>query len=237
MSEEQTHILTNFDKALHITREDLTQMSSLAKRNLDLAIRGLLNRETPLCTQVIAEDEDIDQLDMKIDRETMQTLMLYQPVAADLRQLVSMAKVASNLERVADLAVGIAKRARKLNQQPEVQEARLVEPIYKQAAELLADSLRAFTDGDISKALAIKERDEELDKAHKELSKALATRMEENKANIRDYLNLIFIVRHLERVGDHAKNIAEEAVFVESAQDIRHGADRTEAEEQAAADD
>jgi len=227
MSTESHHILSNFQKALNTTREDLLAMASRTRHNLDLAIRGLLERSPELCAQVIADDEEIDNLEMKIDKEGMQTMMLFQPVASDLRSLVSIMKVSSNLERVADQAVSIAKRARKFAKLDALPEIRLVEPLHTLAASLLHDSITAFAERNIPLALGIRDRDDELDNAHKRLVKALTKRMEEDTPNIRAYLDLIFIVRFLERVGDHAKNIGEEAVFVASAQDIRHGADRS----------
>jgi phosphate transport system protein len=230
MSTESSHILTNFQKALNTTREDLLAMASRTRHNLDLSIRGLLERNPDLCAEVIADDEEIDQLEMKIDKEGMQTMMLYQPVASDLRSLVSIMKVASNLERVADQAVSIAKRARKISKSDEVPEVRLVEPIHQLAASLLHDSITSFAEKNVSLALGIRDRDDELDTAHKRLVKALTKRMEEDTVNIRVYLDLVFIVRFLERVGDHAKNIGEEAVFVASAQDIRHKSDRAKLE-------
>ncbi len=227
MSQDSPHILTNFQKALNTTREDLLTMATRTRHNLDLAVRGLLERNPDFCAQVIADDEEIDHLEMKIDKEGMQTMLLYQPVASDMRSLVSIMKVASNLERVADQAVSIAKRARKIAKLDELPEIRLIEPIHKLAAALLQDSVTSFAEKDISLALGIRDRDDELDTAHKRLVKALTRRMEEDTANIRVYLDLVFVVRFLERVGDHAKNIGEEAVFVASAQDIRHKGDRS----------
>ena len=154
--------------------------------------------------------------------------MLYQPVASDLRKVVSVMKVSSNLERVGDQAVGIAKRARKLNKSLELPETRLVEPVYDKAARLLRRSLEAFREGKVEVALEVKDEDAELDKAYKAVAKQLTARMEEDSGRVKDYLDLQFVVRFLERVGDHAKNIAEDAVFAESAHDIRHGGERPE---------
>ena len=139
-------------------------------------------------------------------------------------------KVSSNLERVGDQAVSIARRARKMNRNLEIPETRLVEPVYKKAIGLLQKSITSFSQGNLEHALEIRAEDEELNASQKSVSKQLTSRMENDSDRIKDYLDLHFIVRWLERVGDHAKNIAEEAVFVTSAMDIRHGAERPEVE-------
>jgi len=222
------HILGKFQKALDELTADLNRMSALVVQNLESAMRGLLERDTALCAQVIADDEEVDRLEMKIDEEGLKVIMLYQPVASDLRKVVTTMRVASNLERVGDQAVGIAKRARKMNKNLEIAETRLVEPVYEKAAELLSSSLQAWREGDIGKALEVKSADADLNKAYKAVSKQLTSRMEEDSAHVREYLNLQFVIRFLERVGDHAKNISEEAVFAEAAMDIRHGRKRPE---------
>ncbi|MFT5409393.1 MAG: phosphate transport system protein, partial [Verrucomicrobiales bacterium] len=151
---------------------------------------------------------------------------LYNPVAHDLRKVISAMKVSSNLERVADQAVGIAKRARKMNKNAAIPETRLVEPIYDLAATLLHDAVAGFAlDGQVDEAIAIQQRDKEIDAAYKETAKKLTKRMEENPEHIKDYLDLQFIIRFVERVGDHAKNIAQDTIYTESAMDIRHGGD------------
>ncbi len=223
MSNDSTHILGNFQKALDDLQADLSRMASLVEKNFDSALRGLVGRDNNACAEVIADDEEIDQLEKKIDQDGLRIIMLYQPVASDLRTVVSAMKVSSNLERVADQAVGIAKRARKMNKNPEIPEARLIEPLHETAAKLLRRAMDAFRKGDVDAAVDVKRADDELDKAYKELAKNLTRRMEGDPGRIKDYLDLQFIARFLERVGDHAKNICEDAVFAEAAVDIRHG--------------
>ena len=223
MPENTPHILGRFQIALDELTADLNRMSGLVLQNLASSVSGLIQRNTDLCSRVIADDEEIDHLEMRIDEEGLKIIALFQPVASDLRKVVSAMKVASNLERVADQAVGIAKRARKMNKNLEIGDTRLVEPIYQQADQLLRRSLEAWREGDVAIALDVKKKDAELDKAYKALAKQLTRRMEEDSAHIKDYLDLQFIIRFLERVGDHAKNISEDAVFAEAAVDIRHG--------------
>ena len=224
MSPESNHILGNFERALNELNDNIARMGSMVEQSFETAVRGLLRRDTDLCNQVLADDEEIDQLEIEIDKEGMQIIALYNPVATDLRRVISAMKVSSNLERVADQAVGIAKRARKMNKNAEVPETRLVEPIYELAAALLHDASSGFNStGHVEEAIAIQTRDKEVDAAYKETAKRLTKRMEENPEHIKDYLDLQFIIRFIERIGDHAKNIAQDTVYSESAQDIRHG--------------
>jgi phosphate transport system protein len=216
------HILTDFQKSLDRLRRDVITMASTAEVNLEHAVRGLLERNTDLCRAAIADDEEIDQLEKRIDHEGMRILALYNPVARDLRSVVAIMKMATNIERVSDEAGNIARRARLVLKNPEVGEANLIEPVYQLAAEILHDSIRAFSEHDIEAARAIDQRDDKLDHAHNNLIKKLRSRMEEDPGRLKDYLDFMFMVRSLERVGDHATNIAEDTIYIESAEDIRH---------------
>ena len=223
MNKDNDHILGSFQTALDELNVSLFQMADLVRLNLDKAVEGLIKRDTNLCTAVIADDEDINNLEKRIDEEGLRIITLYQPVASDLRLVASMMKVSPNLERIADQSVGIAKRARKMNKNEEISETLLVDPLYKMAADLLRQSLEAFKNRNVEQAISVKKQDAELNVIHKELVKKLTKRMESDPERIKDYLDLQFIARALERVGDYSKNICEDAIFVESAVDIRHG--------------
>lgn len=197
-------------------------MASLSQRNLENVRRGLLERNSDLCNEAVGKDDEVDELERQVDREGMELILRYAPVASDLRQVLRSMKVATDLERVSDQAVGIAKRARKLNKQTEVAATKTMEPVFDLACQLLRDSVRAFSDGNIELARTVIAGDGELDNLHKEVLKQLTSLMEEDLDNLRIYLHLTFVVRFLERVGDHAVNIAEELVFIEGGSDIRH---------------
>lgn len=223
---ESNHILGNFERALTKLSDDIIEMSNKVERCFELAVRGLMDRDTDLCNQVVADDEEIDQFEKDIDKQGMEIIALYNPVAHDLRKVISAMKVSNNLERVADQAVGIAKRARKINKNAEIPETRLVEPIYHLAASLLHDALAGFNSGgSVDEAIAIQTRDQEIDTTHKKLAKKLTSQMEADPKHLKDFLDLQFIIRFIERIGDHAKNIAQDTIFTESAVDIRHGGD------------
>ena len=216
------HILGTFDEALSGLRNDLLTMAGLTERNLSCAINGLLQRDDSLCTKAIADDEEVDQLEKQIDKDGLEILIRYQPVACDLRQVISAMKLSPNIERVADEATNIAERASKLNKHPPVVEVNLIVPIQAHAMSMFKDSIDAFVREDVALARAVVSRDKQLDDMNASANRQLTERMMQDRDQLRGYLNLILISRCLERVGDHATNIAEDAVYAAAAEDIRH---------------
>jgi phosphate transport system protein len=216
------HILGTFDEALASLRNNVLMMAGLAERSLDRAMKGLFERDDDLCAYAIADDEEIDQLEMQIDKDGVAILLRFQPLASDLRRVISAMKLSSNLERVADQATNIARRARKLNQHPPLAEVELIKPLHDQAMSMFKDSVDAFVREDVELGRAIVPRDQTLDELNRVTSRRLIDRMAQTPDQLRGYLNLMFIARHLERVGDHATNIAEDAVYAAAAEDIRH---------------
>ena len=216
------HILGTFDEALASLRNNVLMMSGLTERNLERATKGLFQRDDTLCLSAIADDEEIDQLEKQIDKDGVDILLRFQPVASDLRRVVSAMKLSTNLERMADQATSIARRARKLNQHRPLAEVELIRPMYDQAMAMFKDSIDAFVREDVELGCAVVNRDESLDDLNGTVSRKLIQRMADDPEQLRGYLNLIFVARAIERVGDHATNIAEEAVYAAAAEDIRH---------------
>jgi phosphate transport system protein len=215
------HILSSFNLALDRLRQDVLAMTSIARKNLACALRGLLERDTDLCNAAIAADQDVNELEKAVDKLGMQILVKFQPTAHDLRAVMGTIRVANNLERIADQAASIAKRARLINSLPEMPEVKLIQPVYGLCARNLEASIQAFIDGDSEAAAAARKLDKELDAAEKDLDRELIAVMESRHTALEGYIHLIFIARFLERVGDHAKNICEDTVFIERAEDIR----------------
>jgi phosphate transport system protein len=216
------HILGTFDDALSALRNDVLMMAGLTERSLTRATKGLFDRDDSLCVTAIADDEEIDQLEKQIDKEGVDILLRFHPVASDLRRVVSAMKLSTNLERMGDQATTIARRARKLNQHPSLPEVELMRPLYEQAMLMFKDSVDAFVREDVKLGCAVVGCDEKLDDLTQTASQKLIERMAQNPDQLRGYLNLIFVARCLERVGDHATNIAEDAVYAAAAEDIRH---------------
>ena len=216
------HILGTFDEALSSLRNNVLMMAGLAERTLDRAIKGLLQRDDNLCTTAIADDEEIDQLEKQIDKDGVDVLLRFQPVASDLRRVVASMKLSTNIERIADQATNVARRARKLNKHPALPEVEMIDPIQAHAMKMFKDAIDAFAREDVDLGREVVARDKELDYMNKMASRKLTDRMAQDPKALRGYLNLIFISRCLERVGDHATNIAEDAVYAAAAEDIRH---------------
>jgi phosphate transport system protein len=175
---------------------------------------------------VIADDDEVDEHERQIDHLGMDILVRFHPVATDLRLVVSSMKISMNLERIADHATTIAKRAKKISLRDELPDATLIEPLYTLADQLLRDATSAYSDRNARLGAALHERDKELDKLHKEASRTFASRIEQGLGRSGEYLHLILIARSLERVGDLATNIGEDAVFLEAAKDLRHSSNR-----------
>jgi len=222
MAERMSHISSSFDGALYDLRNDVLMMSSLTDRNFQSAMSALLKRDTDLCYHVIADDEELDVLEMQIDEEGVRLLIRFQPVASDLRAVISAMKIDGHLERIGDESVTIARRAKKLNSEGALQEVALLEPPQLIAWSIFRDSIRAFADGDCELARNLKFKDRELDAMTNEVIERLTSRISLGSGATHSYLDLIFVARALERIGDHATAIAEESFWRDQGDDIRH---------------
>lgn len=228
------HILSSFDKALRSMREMVLTMISITRKNVDVARRGLLERDTDLCNEAIASDHEVNQLEKDVDQMGMEMLLKFQPAALDLRQIMGTLRVANNMERIADQAAGIAKRARIINQLPEMTELNLIQPLFELCLTNFEAAVAAFVEGDVEAAATARAADKVLDAAEKEFDREMLRVMENHSSPLEGYLHLIFVARFLERVGDHAKNICEDTIFIAEAKDVRFLKNKRQATEDAA---
>jgi phosphate transport system protein len=220
------HILHDFDQAITTLRGEVLAMAGKARHNLERAVRSLLERNVELANAVIAEDDDVDEHERHIDQIGMEILVRFHPMASDLRFVVSSMKISMNLERISDHATSIAKRAKKISSSQETQDTTLIEPLYTLADHLMRDAITAYSDHNARLGAALHLRDKELDRMHKDATATFGARIEQGSGRSQDYLHLILVVRSLERVGDLAVNIGEDAVFLEAARDLRHESNR-----------
>ena len=216
------HIIKDFDLALSEMKGDVLTMAAQTRHNLERAIQALLKRDRELANSVIADDDEVDDLERSIDKAGMELMVKFAPIASDLRFVVSSMKISMNLERISDHATNIAKRAKKIMSQPELGDVTLIEPVYTLADELLRDAISSFSDGDGALGASLHVRDKELDKLYKATTAQFGERIEEVEGRSQEYVHLIFIVRSLERVGDLACNVGEDCVYLEHAKDLRH---------------
>ena len=212
-----------FELQLAQIRETLLMMSSLTDRNLSLSMRALVERDNRLADAVESEDSEIDKLEVSIDEMVITYMATHGPVARDCRLMLGASKISSNLERIADQATTIARRARALNGEPPLTAFDNIPAMAKLTQQMLHDAITAFVEGDADRAQEIIPRDKEVDALNRQVAQALAQLMMANPENVNRALNLLTIAKAIERAADHAQNIAEEVYFLYRGRDIRHG--------------
>jgi phosphate transport system protein len=197
-------------------------MAGLAEQRLRTVLQALVMRSGDPLAEVIAGDSDIDDLQIEIDNACFTLLALHQPVAVDLRKIVSVLKINADLERVGDLAVNIAEAGQRYLQHPPVKPLIDVPRMGDLALKMLRQALDAFVTMDAGLAKSVLRQDDWLDALKDQILRELLTFMLGDPRVIEPGVDLILISRHLERVGDHATNIAEDVIFIVEARDVRH---------------
>ncbi len=217
--------IRHFQEELEQLKARLLEMGGLAEDRLRLAVRGLVDRDPGVVDKVLVGDEAINQLHIEIDDRCFKLLALHQPMAVDLRSIVSAVKINTDLERVGDLAVNIAEAAGRYLEHPPVKELIDIPRMADIAQEMLRDALDAYVRRDLDLARRVLDRDDELDLLKTLVFRELLAHMLKNQETIEPSLDLILVSRHLERIGDHATNVAEDVIFMVSAKDVRHQAE------------
>ena len=212
---------THHEQELAELKNKLLTMASHAEAALKNAIKALVDRDEELARNVKTADDVLDQLEIEMD-EMAVTLLAKAPLASDLRLIIVAMKISHDLERVGDEATAIAKRAIELNQEPQLKPYVDIPRMAAMGLEMLNDALDAFVNRDTEKARAVIPRDQDVDALNKQLHRELASYMVEKPTTISRCLNLMVISKRLERIADHATNIAEEVVYLYEAKDIRH---------------
>jgi len=215
----------HFQEELEQLKTRLLEMGGLAEEQVRLSIKALVDRDRDLIERVLLEDEPINKLHIEIDGRCFTLLALHQPMAVDLRAIVSAVKINTDLERVGDLAINIGEAARRYAQHPPVKKLIDIPRMSGIAQNMLRDALDAFVRRDMVLAQHVLDEDDKLDSLKTQIFRELLTYMLQDPVTIEPGLDLILISRHLERIGDHATNIAEDVIFMVSARDVRHHAD------------
>lgn len=216
------HTSREFEQELRTLRERLATMGSRAEEQIALAMKALADRDDELARQVIKADETIDKDENDIDELALQILACRQPVASDLRFLTMSLKFVVDVERIGDLAAGIAKRALELNRLPPLDSKVDLARLATLAQKNLHAALDAFVKKDADAATAVIVADAEIDKLNASLFAALIAHVATDPATVTRVLPLTSVCRYLERIGDHVKNLAEEVVYMVRATDVRH---------------
>lgn len=211
-----------FDEDLDHLKSDLILMGQKAIDQVRLALRALVEQDSDLARQVRRKDDELDELEMRIDAEAISYISLRAPVATELRLLIVGMKAGHDLERVGDEANGIAKRAIKLAAEPPVKPDSDIPRMADIAVEMLQGAIDSFLSGDEEKALGVCHRDKEVDRINKQVYRKLSAIMAENPSTISSAIELMFVSKSIERIADHAANIAEEVIFLLRGKDVRH---------------
>ncbi len=209
------------EQELAALKDKLLTMASIAERSVKLAIESLIERDDNKARKVMADDSLLDDLEMEIDEMSI-SLLAKAPLATDLRLITMAMKFSRDLERVGDETTTICRRVIELSEEPQLKPYVDIPKMAGIALEMLGDAMNAFVQRDPEKARLIVPRDKEVDLMHKQLQRELSSYMIEKPGTISRCLHLMTISKCLERIADHAENIAEEVVFLYEGKDIRH---------------
>ena len=217
-----TERVRHFQEELERLKARLLEMGGLAEEQVRLAVQGLVQRDRALIARVLTSDHPINSLHIEIDSRCFTLIALHQPMAVDLRSIVAAVKINTDLERVGDLAINIAEAALRYANHPPVKRLIDIPNMATIAQAMLRDALDAFVKRDTALAQQVLSADDELDALKTQIFRELLTYMLQDPTTIEPALDLILISRHLERIGDHATNVAEDVIFMVSARDVRH---------------
>jgi phosphate transport system protein len=212
----------HFQEELEALQSRLLEMGGLAEERVRAAVQGLVNRDVGVIEKVLRGDEPINELHIEVDSRCFTLLALYQPMATDLRSIVAAVKINTDLERVGDLAVNIAEAAKRYASHPPVKRLVDIPQMGDIAQAMLRDALDSFVRRDTALAQQVLNEDDRLDALKTQVFRELLTYMLHDPGTVEPALDLILISRHLERIGDHATNVAEDVIFMVSAKDVRH---------------
>jgi len=215
-------VFRHFQDELDLLKQRLLTMGGLSEERVRESVRGLMDRDGSALDAVLAGDQPINDLHIELDDRCFKLLALHQPMAADLRVIVAAVKINTDLERVGDLAINIAEAGKRYLRHAPVKPLIDIPRMGELAQSMLRDALDAFVRRDTALAEAVLAADDTLDALKTQIFRELLTYMLQNPATIEPALDLILISRHLERIGDHATNVAEDVIFILSAKDVRH---------------
>jgi len=219
---EREHTSKQYEQQLRTLKEKLLLIGHKAETAIAEATRALVERRPTLAQCVVDEDDQLDQLELEIDDLCFEILAREQPVASDLRFITTAMKIVGDIERIGDNGVNIARRALEIMNEPELKPIIDVPVAAAAAQRTLKQSLDAFVNSDAELAKKVIADDKYIDDVCEQMLRELLTYMFEDPTTISRALRLIFVARNLERVGDHASNIAEMVIFLVQGQDIRH---------------
>jgi len=211
---DSAHIMSAFDADLERIQNLILEMGGLAENQISASADALRQRDTERAQEVIAADKRIDALELEVDQEVVRVLALRQPIAQDLRTVVTVLKIAGDLERIGDYAKNNAKRAGAIAHAPPVgSSSGTIRRMSRATGDMLRDALDAYIKGDAALAADVRQRDEDVDLMYNGLFRELLTHMMEDARAITPCMHLLFIAKNIERIGDHITNIVEQVIY------------------------
>lgn len=213
----------HFDRELEKLKKKILSLGALVEERVYLAIKAIESRDPDLAKRIIRSDHEIDETEVEVEEECLKVLALYQPVAIDLRFIVAVIKINNDLERIGDEAVNIAERIQSIAKYPKINFHFDYTEMAEIAAAMLKQSLDALVNLDIDTAFRILTLDDEVDDIQSNAYSQIKQAMREHPEGMTYLINLYLISRHLERVADHATNIAEEVIYLIEGEIVRHG--------------
>jgi phosphate transport system protein len=216
------HLSSEFEGEMNDLRAKLLLMASKVEGNIAAVTEALVKRESDKAESVIVRDKEVDSLEKEVDELCIRILALRQPTASDLRHITTALKVVTDLERMGDLCVNIAKCTIEINREPRLKPYIDIPSMAHAAGDMVRRSLDAFVREDPSLAKQVVVADKEVDRLNKQLFRDLLTFMIDSPSTIGVSTHLLFVARHLERIADHATNIAEQVIFMVMGDDVRH---------------
>jgi phosphate transport system protein len=211
-----------FESEIERLRRKILHLTAMVEESLQLAVQSVIDRDNTFADEVIVNDQNIDQYEVEVEEECLKILTLHQPVAADLRYVVAVLKINNDLERIADLAVNIVKRNRQVSRQSVANVPFDLPEMLKKTLQMVSGAADALVNRDVEKAIEVCKTDNEVDELHRSAFEEIQKCLAENTDLIDYYLSLLSVSRNLERIADHATNIAEDVIYMVDGEIVRH---------------
>jgi phosphate transport system protein len=217
------HIRSEFDAEIDELKKKILTMGSMVESMVSDSLAALVTRDTPLAQTVMGRDREVDLMEMAVDELAVRMVALRQPAASDLRLIIAALKISTDLERIGDIGVNIAERVVELNAEPQLKPYIDLPRMADAAQGMIHSALDAFVTGDVPLAVKVLESDQLVDDLNSQIFHELLAYMLADPKTVNRATRLIFISKYLERVADHATNVAEEVIYTIQGRDVRHG--------------
>lgn len=219
---DRKHTDKNYAQELKSLKEKILKMGGRVEEMIAWSIEALVNRDSELAKKVISTDHQVNRFEVEIDEDCLSVLALRQPIASDLRFITTGLKIVTDLERIGDMAVNVAERVLELNEEPQLKPYIDIPKMAQDIEKMIQDCLDAFVWSNSELAEDVCTRDDAIDNLYQQIFREVLTFMMQDQTTIPRAMRVIFIAKYLERIADHATNIAEMVIFMVKGKDIRH---------------